>query len=74
MYINDLLGSGEIPDLFAPEDRDEIVNALRAETKSAGLVDSTENCWAMFIQKVPPDSQSHSRQADWFAASELNTL
>eukprot|EP00884_Botryococcus_braunii_P010094 jgi/Botrbrau1/19086/Bobra.0077s0003.2 len=52
VYINDLLGSGEIPDLFAPEDRDEIVNALRPETKSAGLIDSTENCWAVFIQKV----------------------
>jgi hypothetical protein len=52
VFINDLLSSGEIPELFAPEDRDEIVNALRPETKSAGLLDTTENCWSMFIQKV----------------------
>ena len=52
VYINDLLSSGEIPDLFPQEDRDEIVNALRSETKSLGLLDTAENCWATFIQKV----------------------
>lgn len=51
--VNDLLASGEIPDLFAAEDRDEIVNAMRGETKSLGLIDTTENCWATFINKVP---------------------
>ena len=50
--VNDLLASGEIPDLFAPEERDEIINALRGETKSLGLVDTSENCWSTFINKV----------------------
>lgn len=50
--VNDLLASGEIPDLFAAEDRDEIVNAMRGETKSLGLIDTTENCWATFINKA----------------------
>lgn len=57
VLVNDLLASGEIPDLFAPEDRDEIVNSMRGETKSLGLVDSTENCWATFINKVGPRSR-----------------
>ena len=52
VYVNDLLSSGEIPDLFAQEDKDEIVNAVRSETKTLGLVDTAENCWATFIQKV----------------------
>jgi hypothetical protein len=52
VLVNDLLASGEIPDLFAPEDRDEIVNAMRGETKAAGLIDTTENCWATFIGRV----------------------
>lgn len=52
VYVNDLLSSGEIPDLFAQEDKDEIVNAVRSETKAMGLVDSTENCWSTFIQKA----------------------
>ncbi|GBF96391.1 dynein heavy chain axonemal [Raphidocelis subcapitata] len=50
--VNDLLASGEVPELFAPEDRDEIVNAMRAETKAAGLLDTAENCWGTFIRKV----------------------
>eukprot|EP00878_Enallax_costatus_P012531 GHUV01013087.1.p1 GENE.GHUV01013087.1~~GHUV01013087.1.p1 ORF type:complete len:2750 (+),score=1040.15 GHUV01013087.1:633-8882(+) len=52
VYVNDLLASGEIPDLFAQEDRDEIINAIRGETKALGLVDTPENCWATFIGKV----------------------
>lgn len=49
VYVNDLLASGEIPDLFPQEDKDEIINAMRPETKAAGLLDSAENCWATFI-------------------------
>ncbi|KAK9867723.1 hypothetical protein WJX84_004647 [Apatococcus fuscideae] len=52
VYVNDLLASGEIPDLFAQEDKDEIINALRSETKSMGLADSAENCYMIFLQKV----------------------
>lgn len=50
--VNDLLASGEVPDLFTPEERDEIVNAIRGETKAAGLPDTPENCWATFVGKV----------------------
>jgi len=34
VYINDLLSSGEIPELFAAEDKDDIINLMRSETKS----------------------------------------
>eukprot|EP00899_Mesostigma_viride_P003607 jgi/Mesvir1/13247/Mv18980-RA.1 len=52
VYLNDLLSSGDIPDLYSPEDKDNIINAMRGEVKSAGLTDTRENCWAMFISKV----------------------
>lgn len=52
VYVNDLLASGEIPDLFPQEDKDEIINAMRSETKSLGLLDTPDNCWATFIGKV----------------------
>lgn len=38
--------------LALQEDKDEIINAMRSETKSLGLVDTSENCWNVFIQKV----------------------
>lgn len=34
------------------EDKDEIINAMRGETKAMGLLDTTENCWDTFIGKV----------------------
>ena len=52
VFINDLLSSGEIPDLFPAEDKDDIINSMRSETKAAGLIDTNDNCWATFINKV----------------------
>ena len=52
VFINDLLSSGEIPDLFPPEDVDDIINAVRGEAKAAGLPDSREAVWKFFIDKV----------------------
>ena len=50
--INDLLSSGEIPDLFANDEKDDIVTALRMEVRAACVVDTRENCWAYFVDKV----------------------
>lgn len=52
VYFNDLLLSGVIPELQSQEDKENIVNAIRAEVKAAGVMDSTDNCWEWFIDKV----------------------
>lgn len=52
VFINDLLSSGEIADLFATEDKDTIVNNIRPAVKSAGILDSRDNCWSYFITRV----------------------
>ena len=53
VLINDLLSSGEIPDLFPLEDKDEIINSMRGEVKAAGLnADNRDTCWDFFIQKT----------------------
>jgi dynein heavy chain len=52
VFINDLLSSGEIADLFATEDKDTIVNNIRPAVKGAGLIDNKDNCWAYFISRV----------------------
>lgn len=52
VYLNDLLSSGEIADLFAAEDVDGIVNNIRPAVKSEGIVDSKDNCWKFFINRV----------------------
>lgn len=52
VLINDLLASGEIPDLFPDDDVENIINGMRNEVKSVGLEDSRDNCWKFFIEKV----------------------
>lgn len=52
VYINDLLSSGEIADLYIQEDKDQIVNNIRPAVKGEGIVDNPENCWKYFIGRV----------------------
>lgn len=52
VYINDLLSTGYIADLFSAEDKEAFCNAVRNEVKATGLMDTMENCWDFFIDKV----------------------
>lgn len=52
VLINDLLASGEIPDLFPDDEVENTINAMRNEVKGMGIFDSKENCWKYFIDKV----------------------
>ena len=52
VYINDLLASGDIPDLFALDEKDNIINGVRARVKSAGIAETRDNCWNFFINEV----------------------
>ena len=52
VLINNLLASGEIPDLFSDDEMDNIVSMVRNEVKGAGISDTRENCWKFFIDRV----------------------
>ncbi|XP_045020774.1 dynein axonemal heavy chain 9 isoform X3 [Bubalus bubalis] len=52
VFINDLLASGEIPDLYSDDEVENIISNVRNEVKSQGLVDNRENCWKFFIERV----------------------
>ncbi|XP_064623162.1 dynein beta chain, ciliary-like [Lineus longissimus] len=52
VLINDLLASGEIPDLFADDELENIIGGVRNEVKGQGLEDTRENCWRFFIDRV----------------------
>ncbi|NXO51687.1 DYH9 protein, partial [Aramus guarauna] len=52
VLVNDLLASGEIPDLFPDDEVENIINSMRNEVKGRGLVDSRETCWKFFIERV----------------------
>ena len=47
-----LLLTGEIPDLFPDEEAEAVVSAVRPEVRSSGVMDSRDNCWRFFINRV----------------------
>eukprot|EP00918_Siedleckia_nematoides_P047463 GHVU01103954.1.p1 GENE.GHVU01103954.1~~GHVU01103954.1.p1 ORF type:complete len:437 (-),score=89.72 GHVU01103954.1:1052-2257(-) len=52
IYLNDLLSSGDIADLFPSEEKDRIVNNVRPAAKSAGYADTKESLWSFFIGRI----------------------
>ncbi|XP_023280705.1 dynein heavy chain 11, axonemal-like [Seriola lalandi dorsalis] len=52
VIINDLLASGEIPELFSEEETEGIMLGVRAEVRALGLLDNRENCWRFFSDRV----------------------
>lgn len=52
VYINDLLSSGEIAELYTSDEKEVIINNIRGKVKADGKSDSRESCWSWFIDKV----------------------
>ena len=52
VYLNDLLSSGDIPGLFAADEKEEVINNVRSRVKAAGMPDTQDNCWRFFISQV----------------------
>lgn len=52
VYINDLLSSGYIPELFPKDELDGILGKVRSEAKQAGLEDTPDVLFEFFQDKV----------------------
>jgi dynein heavy chain len=52
VYINNMLSSGWIPDLFEKGDMDGLFGGLRNEAKANGIADTPETMLEFFIQRV----------------------
>ncbi|XP_061081745.1 dynein axonemal heavy chain 11 [Conger conger] len=52
VLINDMLASGDIPDLFSEEELDLITTSIRMELRGLGQLDTRENCWHFFIERI----------------------
>ncbi|XP_061150392.1 dynein axonemal heavy chain 11 [Syngnathus typhle] len=52
VLVNDMLASGDIPDLFSDEEVDTILTSMRMELRGLGLLDSRDNCWSFFIERI----------------------
>lgn len=52
VYINDILSSGWIPELFAKDEMDGILGKVRAEAKGQGYQDTPDQLFDFFLDKV----------------------
>ena len=52
VFLNDLLSSGRIPDLYTKEEYDGIFSSLRAAAKQEGIPDNRESMMNFFISRV----------------------
>jgi len=52
VYINDLLSSGWIPELFAKDELDGLLGKVRTEAKGAGYQDTPDQLFEFFLDKV----------------------
>jgi len=51
MYINDILSTGYIPELFAADELEEVTGRIRSEAKSAGYLDTPDSLFNFFVEK-----------------------
>lgn len=52
VYINDLLSSGEIADLYTLDEKQGMINNCRPKVKGEGKPDTPENCWNWFVDSI----------------------
>ena len=51
MYINDILSTGYIPELFAQDELEEVTGRVRSEAKANGYLDTPDQLFAFFLEK-----------------------
>jgi dynein heavy chain len=49
MYINDILSTGYIPELFAQDEVEELTGRVRSEAKANGYLDTPDQLFAFFL-------------------------
>eukprot|EP01035_Chromulina_nebulosa_P019234 gene19234-25085_t len=52
VYLNDLLSSGNIPDLYTRDERDAIIGVLSSKAKSAGYSTEPSSVWKYFLSNI----------------------
>lgn len=54
VYINDMLSSGNVPDLFSSEEKQDLISTMTTEVKQQGVGDynNRDFVWEYFINKA----------------------
>lgn len=58
------MASGEVPNIFADDELENVINGLRNEVKGAGIQDTKENIWKFFIDRVRRQLKVRERERE----------
>jgi len=50
--INNLLNAGDVPNLYAPDEMEQIINGVRPLCKAAGKIETRDNIFAHYVQLI----------------------
>ena len=50
--INNILSSGEIPNLFEKDEKVNIIDEVRTDARAAGFEETSVDCWRFFVHRV----------------------
>jgi dynein heavy chain len=50
--INNILNTGEVPNLFAPDEAEQVIGLMRPVAKAAGKPESRDGIWQHFVQVI----------------------
>lgn len=57
--INNVLQSGEVPNLYGKDEVPQILDGIRKPAKQAGVDETTEALWAFFVDRCAGMSALH---------------
>lgn len=49
--LNNMLTTGMVPALYAQDEKDALMNTVRSECRAAGIAETPDNLWALYISK-----------------------
>lgn len=52
IFLNDLLASGDVPDLFGGEELDNVINGVMPKLKEQGITQDKNHAWVFFISEI----------------------
>jgi len=52
VYLNDLLASGNIQDLYSKDEKDSVSSMVEGKAKAAGLITDVDVCWEYFLSQI----------------------
>lgn len=67
--VNNVLQSGEVPNLYGKDEIPQVLDGIRKPAKQAGVDETTDALWSFFVDRYTPRSLTHSKRGMYSTAA-----